>query len=180
MTNSIVLSAINAVNGCKFFNLTYFADCGFPKKSGLDGIVKKVVIKSAQINYSYENAVNNRIAKGGGQATFTAQSLPWGTWFVENMVIEHKGEYYLRFYTSQSSRTNVEYFENDGTPCSPQRIADIKSYLASKTKPISATQSAAGLVTNQVQPKNVKFANILEITISGQTYTNPMPLTPAV
>ena len=64
MTNSIVLSAINAVNGCKFFNLTYFADCGFPKKSGLDGIVKKVVIKSAQINYSYENAVNNRKGLG--------------------------------------------------------------------------------------------------------------------
>ena len=96
------------------------------------------------------------------------------------MVIEYKGEYYLRFYTSQSSRTNVEFFENDGTPCSPQRIADIKSYLASKKKTISATQAAAGLVTNQVQPKNVKFENIVELTISGQTYTNQMPLTPAV
>lgn len=179
MNNLIVLTALNNVKGCQFFNVEYIADCGFTKKSGLNGIFKKVTIRGGQINYSYEKAVNNRIAKQGGQATFVAQSLPWGSWKIENLVIEHKGEYYLRFYTANNTKTDVIYFESNGTPCTSQRVADIKAYLATKQDK-SATQAAAGLVTNQVQPKNIKFSNILELTINGTTYTDPTNTTLAV
>ena len=169
-----IINIMAAMVGCQFGTICYTTTCGFPKKSGLQNVMKRVLIKGAQFNYSYQNAVNNRAEKESGAPTnFVAQSLPFGEWVkgLENKIIEHKGEYYLRFYTQKNSITHVTYMEN-GVPCDANRVAEIKAYLATKTKPVSATQAAAGLTENQVEPKALAISKIHYIIVNGLTISD--------
>lgn len=169
-----VLNAMQALKGCTFATLAYTTSCGFPKKSGLDKVEKCVTIKGAQLNYDYENAVNNRAEKAtGAPVNFKAGSLPFGAWVqgLENKVIEHKGAYYLRFYTQKNSHTSVEYIEN-GQPCDQARVAQIKAYLATKGQSVSGTQAAVGLTDNQVEPKALTISKLHYLTFNGTTISN--------
>ena len=74
-----IIEILDSVRGCKFANLSYVTDGGIPKKV-IDGKVTKLVHTTCQVNYNYENAVNNRLEKQGDERTFTALSLPWGSW----------------------------------------------------------------------------------------------------
>ena len=174
LIESQVINHVAPIKGCMFATIAYFTNCGFPKKSGLQNVQKYVVAKSEQINYDYENAVKSRAEKEvGTQVNFVAQSLPFGHYVkgLENKVIEHNGEYYLRFYEQKNAVVEVTYFEN-GQPCDQARVAQIKAYIASKGKPTSGTQAAVGLTQNQVKPKALKINNICYLTCNGQTTTN--------
>ena len=65
------------VKGCQFAHVVLKTKVGVPKKLGL-GVVEKVFVGKVQLNYSYENAVNNRLKKEGLKGDFDALSLPWG------------------------------------------------------------------------------------------------------
>ena len=166
-----LFSIVESVKGETTANVTYLADCGFPKKSGLAGVSKRVSQKVA-INHNYLADVRKRIAeKGGNPNDFTKESLPWGVWELDNKVIAHKGERYLRYYGIEGEYPQVEFFVN-GLPATPQQVADIKAYLASKDKS-SEKQSACGLNgKEQVVPRNVKFSNIESLSLeSGEVWT---------
>ena len=127
-------------------------------------VTKITTAKNVQIGYNYENAVNNHLAEQGSERNFVAQKLPYGKWYIENKVIEHNGNYQLRYYIVANTKCESEYFVN-GIAATPTQLADIKRLLRSKAP--SGTQSAVGLDERQVKPQNVKFENILSIKING-------------
>ena len=150
---------IEAVKGCQFANITFVSDSGIPQYVlGKGNKVSCIIRTDCQLNYSYENAVNNRLAKQGDEKNFVAQSLPWGEWVEgqENKLIEHKGSLYLRYY-------EVANADRYATAEEFQKIMD---YLKSK-KTDSNRQTEVGLVENQVKPKVVKLVNVLRLAVNG-------------
>jgi len=176
-----VLNFVKAIVGCQWATIAYTADCGFPKKSGLDNVKKFVVIKSAHLNYDYGAAVARRAEKETGHpVTFTPQPRKWGQVLqgYENKILEHKGKHYLIFFVEKgTTKTEVTYMEN-GQPCNAQRLAEIQAYLATKSAPkLVGTQAAVGLTDKQVEERTLAVENIHYITANGQTLTlSPTPL----
>lgn len=168
MGNTFNISEFVKISGCKIASIVYESEEKLPKYVGISNVTK-VVSGEVQINFDYENAVNNRLEKQGGERTFNALSLPWGQWLYPNKVIEHKGEYYIRFYELKGAKMSVEYYVN-GRPATDTEVATIKAYKDSKST-ASARQSAEGLTENQVKPKNVKATNILFFKCGEFEYT---------
>ncbi len=162
---------IRDIKGCKIATLSYQTDVKLPKKYGIDGVVTKVVSMSVQINYNYENAVNNRLDRQGDTRIFSTQKLPWGQWVKgqENKLIEHKGELYLRYYLMKNTKSDKAYFVN-GVSATQEQVATIQMYERSKYTQ-SGTQAEVGLTENQVMPKNVKLSGILVLKTDGQVIT---------
>jgi len=166
-----LISLVEGVKGCKFADITYFADGGIPQKVlGKGVIVSKIVRTNCQLNYSYEKAVNNRLEKQGDERVFVAQSLPWGEWLVPNKIITHNGTLYLRYYDVANAETKSLWFVN-GRPATAEEFAKILEYLREKkAKSENKTQTAVGLVENQVKPKVVKFENIMRLVVNGKEW----------
>ena len=176
--NTSVVNAVMNIIGCQFAHLTYVSTPSLSKaqKAAIVGsteptTIEKIVAGIVQLNYSYANAVNNRGEREqGAPIDFVAAPLPWGTWVEnqENKLIEHKGELYLRFYGLKNGKVENAYFVG-GVPATEAQVALIKQFT---DRPIeSKKQAEAGLTENQVVPRNVKFANILSITMDGVTLT---------
>lgn len=165
--NASLLNALQGIHKGTFAHIEYNGDEKLPKYLGL-GIVTKRTSGTIQLNYSYENAVNNRLEKQGEERTFEAQSLPWGQWFINNLIIAHKGESYLRFYTFSGASMTTQYFV-DGRPATDEEVQAIQDYKASRSKG-SKTQEGAGLEDNQVKPCNVNTKHIISLTCGKCQY----------
>ena len=166
-----LISMIESVKCCQFANIMFVADGGIPKKV-INGNVQKVVNTRVQLNYSYENAVNNRLAKQGNEKTFVAQSLPWGSWVEgqENKLIEHKGNLYLRYYEYKGAEYRQMWFV-DGVQADKEQFRAIMNYLESKkNKSASNRQAESGLTENQVKPKLAKVSEILMLNVNGEEW----------
>lgn len=163
-----LMMSVKSSKGCQFVSISYENEQKMNKKHNpYYGRVTKRVVAQMQFGYSYENACNNRCAEG---VTFVADSLSWGAWVegFENKVIVHKEEYYLRLYDVHGKKAKVTYFV-DGVPATEEQIAEFSQFI-SKSNP-SAKQSAHGIEEErQVKPKAIKFRNIIEFTINGQTF----------
>jgi hypothetical protein len=162
---------VSEIKGAKIASIRYVSEVKVPKNRGLVGVVEKDVQMQVQLNWGYENVVNNRLEKQGDERVFKAQSLRWGAWFEGqvNKIILHKGELYLRAYTMNSNTKKVVSYFVDGVAATAEQIAIIKEYEQSKNK-VSATQSESGLTENQVRPMSIKFTNILELRVNGVVY----------
>lgn len=156
--SSLMTMVMNLI-GCVFAHLTTETTVKIPKKYGISGVVTKVVSKVVQLNYSYENAVNNRLEREGKDRDFTAQSLPWGVWFVTNKIIAHKGKFYLRYYDYNNNVLNKAYFVN-GEPATDEQLAIIKEYEKASNKP-SNTQGLSE--AHEVKPLVVAEENIIAL-----------------
>ena len=163
-----LMQSVKASKGCQFVSVSYENEQKMNKRNNpYYGRVTKRVVAQMQFGYSYENACNNRCADG---VTFVADSLSWGAWVegLENKVIVHKEEYYLRLYDIHGKRAKVTYFV-DGVPATEEQIAEFMVFVP-QSKP-SAKQLAHGIKEErQVMPKAIKFSNIIEFTINGQTF----------
>lgn len=157
---------LNNIKGCKFAHVVLLTNVRIPKKLGLGEVTKRFE-GEIQLNYSYENAVNNRLEKQGDERSFSSMPLQWGVWELDNKVILHKGERYMRYYLLKGNKAKVEYFV-DGRVANENEIEIIKSYV---NKSYSNRQAKDGLIENQVMPKAVKFTNILELCVGGERYT---------
>lgn len=163
-----LVSMIEVVKGCQFANITFVSDSGIPQYVlGKGNKVSCIIRTDCQLNYSYENAVNNRLAKQGDEKNFVAQSLPWGQWVEgqENKLIEHKGSLYLRYYDVANADRGRIWFVN-GRYATAEEFQKIMDYLKSK-KTDSNRQTEVGLVENQVKPKVVKLVNVLRLAVNG-------------
>lgn len=163
-----LMQSVKASKGCQFVSVSYENEQKMNKKNNpYYGRVTKRVVAQMQFGYSYENACNNRCAEG---VTFVADSLSWGVWVegLENKVIVYKEEYYLRLYDIHGKKAKVTYFV-DGIPATEEQIAEFSQFFSKSNS--SAKQSAHGIEEErQVKPKAIKFRNIIEITINGQTF----------
>jgi hypothetical protein len=161
-----LFSLVKGIRGCQFANLIYIAEGGIPQYVlGKGKVVTKLVRTDVQINFEYENAVNNRLEKQGDERIFEAESLPWGEWEIVNKVITHKGNRYLRYYVPANADIKSVWFV-DGKVATAEEFGKIIAYLQSKNK-TSKRQADAGLVENQVVAKAIKFSNILRLAVDG-------------
>jgi hypothetical protein len=161
------VQSVKNIKGCVFAHIEYTAVEKLPKKVGL-GVVTKRVSGEVQLNYDYENAVNNRLEKKGLPRTFSANSLPWGTWKVPNKIIEYKGSLYLRFYCVKGAKMNTDWYV-DGRPMTDAEHTAMMQYKDTLKKG-SAKQSAEGLDENQVEPRNVNMDNITALKCGFVNY----------
>lgn len=163
-----LVQSVKASKGCQFVSVCYENEQKMNKRNNpYYGRVTKRVVAQMQFGYSYENACNNRCADG---VTFVADSLSWGAWVegLENKVIVHKEEYYLRLYDIHGKRAKITYFV-DGVPATEEQITEFMAFVP-QSKP-SAKQLAHGIEEErQVMPKAIKFSNIIELSINGQTF----------
>ena len=128
--------------------------------------VQKLCVQTAQWGYSYENAVNNRLDKIGENADFVADKLSWGEWVIPNKVITHKGELYLRFYTTENANMQVLYLL-DGRVATAEETKAILTFIPQRAE--SKRQSESGLTEHQVQPMSIKVENIVRVVGGGKT-----------
>lgn len=164
-----LMQILDKSNGSKIATVTYISSISGTKNL-VGGNATKRVHTQVMLGWSYENSVNNRLQAQGDARTFVAEKLPYGDWVkgMENKVILHKGEFYMRAYKMNNAKSIVEYFVN-GVPATATQVALLKAKEAAAKKP-SNTQSAEGLFVNQVRPFNIKFDNVLELKVSGEIY----------
>lgn len=163
-----LFNLVAEVKGCQFGTIQYISEGGIPKKVLGGAIVTKLVSAQVQINYSYENAVNNRLEKQGNEGNFVAESLPWGSWLIPNKIITHKDTLYMRYYDFEGAKKESVWFVN-GRVATSHEMELIVTYLRSKNT-ASKKQAESGLVEHQVKPKVVKMENILTLCVGGRTY----------
>lgn len=139
MTNQEILMKLAEAKKGRYINLTKTKDLG-------QGIVKEsdMVIR---LGVSYANMQINENRQTG--------QLPWGKWVegLENLVIEHKGNYYLRITSTD--------------PANPENGADVIAtrYLMNGSE--VSKQEVRALIGEEkggASPVyNVKFDNILKL-----------------
>lgn len=168
MKTNEIINKLENVKGCQFATLTYKSTV-----SGLKRILgcepTKICTMGVQFNYSYENAVNNRLEKAGETPDFEAEPLPWGVWQTPNKTIAHKGNVYVRFYTYKNAPHTAQYFVN-GLQAEGDTLQVILDKVKKDADKESARQANAGLTDNQVRPFAINADNIISITIDGNTY----------
>lgn len=160
---------LKEIKGCQFAHVVLKTKVRVPKKLGL-GDVEKVFDGNVQLNYSYENAVNNRLEKNGLDGDFNSLSLPWGEWDIPNKIVTHNSKYYMRYYLVKSGdaskKPKVRFIVN-GRDATDAEVNIIKIY---DNKSYSSRQAAKGLTENQVSARVVEFCNVVEVSVGGKKY----------
>lgn len=138
MTNSEILLALAHVKKGRYVSLRKVKDYG-------KGVTKEsdLVIR---LGVNYANMAINK------DRETPIQSLPWGHWVegLENLVIEHKGNYYLRVANSYSDHNKSTYYL-DGVEISKEKAIEI---LGEKK-----------LKSGNPDVYNIKFENILSLGV---------------
>ena len=168
-----MIEMVKSVAGCQFMHVIYSCEVkeiGKKMQAEIGGVVTKRVDTQVQFNYSYENAVKNRLKKDGKESNFVAQSLPWGEWLIPNKVITNKGVNYLRVYQYDGAPYSATFFVG-GEVATDEQVAQIKAILAAKVRPVSETQKAAGLEEHQVKPNVIKCSGIEWFAMDGQMFS---------
>lgn len=167
MTSAQFVQFVKALKGCQFINVMALTDADmYLKGNPYRGRVKKFTVTPMQFGYDYETAVNNRLAREGKEANFTADKLPWGHWAegLRNKVIEHKDMLYLRTYCVRKAKPRT-YYLLDGHLASAEEYKEFSQFFKPKSE--SDKQSAHGLEEEfQVKPRDYKFSSIVAITIN--------------
>lgn len=140
MTNQEILAKIREAKKGSYIKLTKTKDLG-------EGIVKESDMR-IRIGVNYANMGVNENRETG--------SLPWGRWVegLENLVVEHKGNYYLRV-----TCTNPENLESKSDVIATRYLRD--NVEISKQEAIS--------IIGEIKPSkpslvyNIKFANIVRV-----------------
>lgn len=167
MTSAQFVQFLANLKGCQFVNVMALTDADmYLKGNPYRGRVQKFSITPMQVGYDYEKAVNNRLAREGKEANFTADKLPWGSWVegMRNKVITHKDMLYMRTYCVRNAKPRT-YFLLDGHLASVEEYKQFAPFL--KLSSTSAKQSEAGLAEEfQVKPRDYKFSSLVAVTIN--------------
>ena len=138
MTKDQILLALANVKKGRYISLKKVKDYG-------KGVTKEsdLVIR---LGVNYANMAINK------DRQTPIQSLPWGSWVpgLENLVIEHKGNYYLRVASSYSSNNKSTYYL-DGLQITKE---DAIRIIGEKK-----------LKSGNPDVYNIKFENILSIGV---------------
>ena len=124
-----------------YVSLTKVKDLG-------NGITKESDMR-IRVGVSYKNLKVNQEKE--------TQSLPWGKWVegLENLVVEHKGNYYLRI-----TSTNPGDLENSNDVIATRYI---KNGVEISKEEVISEIGEKKLVSNPSMVYNIKFENIIRI-----------------
>ena len=73
-------------------------------------IVKEMTFQ-ARTGISYNGMAQTKKARSNGDSPPTPNKLPWGKWYIEDYVIEHKGEFFFRIF-GRKKTFNTKWFLN--------------------------------------------------------------------
>lgn len=143
MTNQQILQKLANVKKGRYISLTKKKDLG-------QGIIKESDMR-IRLGITFANMKVNENKEIG--------SLPWGQWVegLENLVVEHKGNYYLRITT-----TNPNDLESANDVIATRYIKD--GELISKEEVVSLIGEKK-LVSKPSLVYNIKFDNILKLGV---------------
>jgi hypothetical protein len=165
MTKNITIKPetfIDLIKGSKGATfITFKAETApkLPKSNPLHGRLTKRSEVNAQINFSYENAVNNRLQVEGKDADFKSSGLKWGDKNHCNSVIEKDGNFYLQVRVLKSLEST--YFI-DGKFVNKSEIKD--NLPERKT----CADSQGG--EKEIIIRSYKISSIKEVTMNGFNY----------
>lgn len=137
MTNQEILNKMGNVKKGKYISLK--------KKKDLGNGVEKISDLVIRLGVDYANM---KVAEGK-----EVGSLPWGKWVegLEGLVIEHKGNYYLRVASAYSNNGKCVYLLN-GKEISKEEVISLVGEKKLESKALDVY--------------NIKFENILELGIN--------------
>ena len=137
MTNEEILNKMGNVKKGKYVALK--------KKKDLGNGVEKISDLVIRLGVDYANM---EVAKDK-----VVGSLPWGSWVegLEGLVIEHKGNYYLRVASAYSNNGKCVYLLN-GNEISKEEVISLVGEKKLESKALDVY--------------NIKFENILELNIN--------------
>ena len=125
------------------------------------GQITKVSVMNVNINFDYENAVNNRLQKEGKSRDFQSAPRSWGTPIAGTPLVVKEGtpNTYPNFRPIKT--IEVKYFHNDGREIAK---SDLEPWLPNRSG--SSRQGT----DETVQVRTVDVANIQSIKMRGQLY----------
>ena len=164
ITTTELMNVLANVKGGEIVNLTSLTEIEVP----YFGIVRKWCKQNIQIGSSYENSVNNRLAKLGMSRNFRTSGLRWGRWHIANRIITHNGNYYARFFKIPNANAKVMYFIN-GRQANIFETVIIRRYDNGRGV-YSARQARYGLTDGQTQVRCYDIKHILALSADGKTY----------
>lgn len=135
LNNTNVVNALNdskiLKKGC-YYKMQYFT---FKEVKGQS--IKVTISGVYRFGISYQNLQEVKEKyKDVDTSTLKVGALPWGSWKIQNFIIEHKGSYYLRFYPSKGNNGKVKTtYELNGQQVDKQTLLD--SGLIKENKPSS-------------------------------------------
>lgn len=137
MTNQEILNKMGNVKKGKYVSLK--------KKKDLGNGVEKISDLVIRLGVDYSKM---EVAQGK-----EVGSLPWGKWVegLEGLVIEHKGNYYLRVASAYSNNGKSIYLLN-GNEISKEEVINLIGEKKLESKALDVY--------------NIKFENILELNIA--------------
>ena len=138
-----------------------------PFTEAFRGTVYRSYKESGTFGISYENSVNNQLKRESKDNDFVSESLRWGQWYDVNKIIEHKGNFYLRYFVNMNANSKnpkgTVYHYADGTKLTQAEIARLAEYLPPKSS--SSRQGTA----KEIEPRAVKFSGINKLKVGGVT-----------
>ena len=81
-------------------------------RKGIEAVITKKTEAVLRMGVSYDNKASVQEKRENGELPSENQGLPYGTWYMFPMIIEHKGNYQLRVTTSQNTKYDTHYFMN--------------------------------------------------------------------
>ena len=132
-------------------------------------IQKATYLVNVALGYSYENTVNNRLAREGKEADFISQA-PFGRVWVEGMEnlllqsTKNEHQYYLRTTMRPNTTAKVVYLI-DGRRATEQEVEEILRYI-----PQSRPTNQGLEEGNEVIVRDYKLENILAIKQGAKSF----------
>jgi hypothetical protein len=116
-------------------------------RKGIVSIIEKETKLVCRSGLDYSNQKTVIEQRESGELPKDPQPLPWGRWDIFPYVIEHKGEYYLRFYPPFQA-IEVTYFLN-GNVCTLDDIREkiLASELPKHEIPNCVTVKASNMIS---------------------------------
>ena len=141
---------------------------GEPFDAIFSGDITVLKTEYVNIKLNYEASVNRQRDREGSETDFVSEPSPWGEWVILNLVIVHKGEYYLRYYEDMSANwdKSVRNWFVGKKPMDAFSLCRWKNEFGPMDKEDSGRQE----VDKAIRPRTVKFSNIVSMRWDGKEY----------
>lgn len=156
ITRSDFAKLVNETNGATF--VTFISKTKPIRRKGSDLFdrVEKISRVNGQLNFDYEEAVNNKREKEGSTRDFQSSSRKWGTKLPNKSIVENNGKMYLHVRILKSLEEPTYLL--DGKQVDKTIV---ESELPKKTS--SATKQG---VSQEVVVRDFDLKNIVEVSFN--------------
>lgn len=172
---------------------TYLVGSNYQKlqNNRIKNSAKKILtaVQLAGGNATAELILKGIIEAGESGEAFEAKSLPFGEWVEgwEGILIQHKGEMYLRVYDETPAKKITTYTDPNGAVIDPneEKFSSFRKAPKKASGTVNELKEALGKILDlsdpdiaealkgmkAIKPECPKISNILSIRMNGETYT---------